>query len=215
MSICYADEGPSALLSFAALVTFHVTPVTGPAAVKPADAAGRRRPPPRSTTRRRTQSPARTCESLATVSLANTTIESATLDPGDATAGPSCRVTATLTHPPAGDKVRILLALSDEGLERPLSGRRRRRILGRQPDGVGSRVAQGFAAGSTDTGHEGGSGSFALDANGRLNWQLIRDNAYLGIHEMTVTGKALTQAFYGAAPRTPISTAARPAAARA
>jgi hypothetical protein len=40
-----------------------------------------------------------------------------------------------------------------------------------------------------------------LDANDRLNWQLIRDNAYVGIHEMTVTGKALTQALYGVAPR--------------
>ena len=62
-------------------------------------------------------------------------------------------------------------------------------------------VAQGYAAGATDTGHEGGSGSFALDANGRLNWQAIQDNAYLGIHDMTVVGKALTQAYYGKAPR--------------
>jgi pimeloyl-ACP methyl ester carboxylesterase len=62
-------------------------------------------------------------------------------------------------------------------------------------------VTRGFAAGATDTGHEGGSGSFALDADGRLNWQLIVDNAYLGIHDMTVVGKALTQAFYGKAPR--------------
>jgi hypothetical protein len=30
--------------------------------------------------------------------------------------------------------------------------------------------------------HEGGSGSFALDANGRLNWPAIQANAYLGIH---------------------------------
>ena len=59
----------------------------------------------------------------------------------------------------------------------------------------------GYAAGATDTGHDGGSGSFALDANGRLNWQVIRDNAHLGIHEMTVLGKALTKAFYGRAPR--------------
>jgi hypothetical protein len=58
-------------------------------------------------------------------------------------------------------------------------------------------VQQGFAAAATDTGHEGGSGSFALHASGRLNWQDIRNNAYLGIHDMTVVGKALTQAFYG------------------
>src|SRR5262249_27152577 len=62
-------------------------------------------------------------------------------------------------------------------------------------------VALGYSAGATDTGHEGGSGSFALDANGRLNWQAIRDNGHIGIHEMTVTGKALTEAMYGVAPR--------------
>jgi hypothetical protein len=40
-------------------------------------------------------------------------------------------------------------------------------------------------------GFMGGSGSFALDADGQLSWQLIRDNGHLGIHEMTVTVKAL------------------------
>ncbi|MEK7407603.1 MAG: tannase/feruloyl esterase family alpha/beta hydrolase [Acidobacteriota bacterium] len=73
--------------------------------------------------------------------------------------------------------------------------------LGGNPNAVRRPVAFGFAAGATDTGHEGGSVSFAVDANGRLNWMLIRDNAYLGIHEMTVTGKALTEAFYGKPPR--------------
>ena len=37
--------------------------------------------------------------------------------------------------------------------------------------------------------------------SGRLNWQAIRNFAHVGIHEMTVTGKALTQAMYGVAPR--------------
>ena len=36
--------------------------------------------------------------------------------------------------------------------------------------------------------------------NGHLDWQLVQDNAHVGIHEMTVTGKALTQALYNAAP---------------
>src|SRR4029078_5112070 len=69
------------------------------------------------------------------------------------------------------------------------------------PMAIRQPASQGFAAGSTDTRHEGASGSFALDANGRLNWPLIRDNAYLGIHEMTVVGKALAEAFYGTAPQ--------------
>jgi hypothetical protein len=67
--------------------------------------------------------------------------------------------------------------------------------------GINQPVAQGYAAGATDTGHEGMNGSFALDADGRLNWQLIRDNGHWGIHEMTVAGKALTEAMYGVAPR--------------
>jgi feruloyl esterase len=72
---------------------------------------------------------------------------------------------------------------------------------GGSPNGLRQPLAVGYAAGATDTGHEGGSGSFALDANGRLNWHSIRDNAHVGIHEMTVTGKALTREFYGKAPR--------------
>src|SRR5262249_16035437 len=59
----------------------------------------------------------------------------------------------------------------------------------------------GYATAATDTGHEGGSGSFALGADGRLDWHAVQDNAYLGIHEMTVVGKALTKAFYGKTPR--------------
>ncbi len=72
---------------------------------------------------------------------------------------------------------------------------------GGSANGVNQPVALGFAAGATDTGHTGGSASFALDANGKLDWQAIRNFAHVGIHEMTVTGKALTEAMYGVAPR--------------
>ena len=47
--------------------------------------------------------PVRSCESLATVALPNTIIESAAIDPGNPGI---CRVTGITTHPPAGDKVR-------------------------------------------------------------------------------------------------------------
>src|SRR5262245_54184054 len=52
--------------------------------------------------------PVRSCESLATISLPNTTIESATVDsnnPG------ICRVTAITTHPPTADKVKIWVGI--------------------------------------------------------------------------------------------------------
>ena len=39
-----------------------------------------------------------------------------------------------------------------------------------------------------------------MGGDGHLDWQAIRDNAYLGIHDMTVVGKALAEAFFGRAP---------------
>jgi len=145
--------------------------------------------------------PVRTCESLTSVSLPNTTIESAATEPAAANRPAFCRVTAVTTHPPAGDRIRIFIGLPLTGWNGRFEGVGGGGFSGGNPNGVVGPVAQGYAAGSTDTGHEGGSGSFALDSAGRLNWLLIRDNAYFGIHEMTVTGKALAQAFYGAAPR--------------
>jgi hypothetical protein len=145
--------------------------------------------------------PSRSCESLLTVSLPNTTIDAAAVDAGDERTPASCRVTATVTHPPAADKVKIFLGLPMKGWNGRFQGVGGGGFSGGNPNALRQPIAAGYASGATDTGHEGGSGSFALDANGRLNWQLIRDNAYLGIHEMTVTGKALTEAFYGKPPR--------------
>lgn len=141
--------------------------------------------------------PVCSCESLVKVSLPNVTIDSAGIDPADG----SCRVTASVTHPPAGDRVRVFIGLPLRGWNGRFRGNGGGGFSGGSANSLRGPVAQGFAAGATDTGHEGGSGSFALDANGRLNWQSIQDNAYLGIHEMTVVGKALAQAFYGKAPR--------------
>src|SRR5437867_7339951 len=137
------------------------------------------------------------CESLANESLPNTTIDSAALDPSDG----SCRVTATVTHPPSGDRVKIFIGLPATNWNGRFRGNGGGGFSGGSAGSLRGPVAQGYAAGATDTGHEGGSGSFALDATGRLNWQSIVDNAYLGIYEMTVVGKALTRAFYGKAPR--------------
>jgi feruloyl esterase len=142
--------------------------------------------------------PVRACESLTTVALPNTTIESAAIDP----ANPGvCRVTAVSTHPPSGDKVRIWIAIPVSNWNGRFLGTGGSGLSGGSPGSVNQPVSIGYSAGATDTGHEGGSGSFALDGNGTLNWQLIRDNAHIGIHEMTVVGKALTEAMYGVTPR--------------
>jgi feruloyl esterase len=142
--------------------------------------------------------PVRSCESLATVTLPNTTIESAAMDE----ASPDlCRVVAIATHPPAGDKVRIWIAIPTANWNGRFLGTGGGGFSGGNPGGVNQPASLGFAAGATDTGHQGGSAAFALDANGKLDWQAIRNFAHVGIHEMTVTGKALTQAMYGAEPR--------------
>jgi len=145
--------------------------------------------------------PVRSCESLLSLSLPNTTIDSAAVEPGNETMRPWCRVTATVTHPPAGDEVRVFAGLPIEHWNRRFQGTGGGGMSGGSERGLRQPVADGYAAGATDTGHEGGSGSFALDADGRLNWTLIRDNAHVGIHDMTVTLKELIREFYGTAPR--------------
>ncbi len=140
----------------------------------------------------------RSCESLATIDLPNTTIESAIVDPKNPGI---CKITAVTTHPPMGDKVKIWIGIPTSNWNGRFIGIGGGGFVGGSATGVNEPVSLGYASGSTNTGHEGGSGSFALDANGRLNWQAIRDNAHVGIHEMTLTGKALTKAMYGADPK--------------
>ncbi len=146
--------------------------------------------------------PVRSCESLTSVALPNTTIESAALAPNSQNV---CMVTAVTTHPPLGDaggnRVRIWVAIPMSNWNGRFLGNGGGGFSGGNAGSVNAPAAAGYASGATDTGHEGQSGSFALDANGRLNRQSVRNNAYIGIHEMTVTGKALTEAVYGVAPR--------------
>ncbi len=147
------------------------------------------------------QAPVRPCESLTSVAIADTRIESAAVEAASSAAPAFCRVTAVLTHPPSGDRVRIFVGLPLKEWNGRFEGVGGGGFLGGSPTGVVRPVAENYAAGATDTGHEGGRGSFALDRNGRLDWMLIRDNAYLGIHDMTVVAKALVNAFYGTPPQ--------------
>ena len=64
---------------------------------------------------------------------------------------------------------------------------------------LGTALQAGYAAASTDTGHEGGNANFALGANEHP--EMLIDFGYRAIHEMTVKGKAVAEAFYGTAPR--------------
>jgi hypothetical protein len=97
---------------------------------------GRGGPPPAATAPRPKAifpdaDPVRSCESLTSVALPDTTIDSAAVDKGDERTPASCRVIATVTHPPAGDRVKIFLAFP---MERTLPGHGRRRLLGRRSE---------------------------------------------------------------------------------
>lgn len=141
--------------------------------------------------------PVRSCASLADVAIENVTINSITEHPGDATTPASCRITAISTHPPAGDEVRIWVYLPLENWNGRFQGTGGGGFSGGSEGALVGPLRQGFAAAATDTGHTGGSGSFALNEDGSLNWTLIQDNAYLGIHEAAVVGQTLTAEFYG------------------
>ena len=57
-------------------------------------------------------------------------------------------------------------------------------------------VQQGYASASTDTGHVGGSATFALGHPEKLI-----DFGYRAVHELAVQGKSITDAYYGSAPK--------------
>jgi hypothetical protein len=60
----------------------------------------------------------------------------------------------------------------------------------------------GCAGSSTDTGHPASAqGTFALNPDGTLNWGLIKDFAYRGIHEQTIWTKNLVQLYYAMGPK--------------
>src|SRR5256885_16898460 len=110
------------------------------------------------------------CENLAKVSLLNTTIDSAALDPSDG----SCRVTATVTHPPSGDRVKIFLGLPVTNWNGRFRGNGGGGFFGGSANSLRGPLAPGYAAGGTGTGPEGGGGRLWLRAHGRLNWPAMQ-----------------------------------------
>ena len=138
--------------------------------------------------------PVCSCEDLLKLSIPDTKIESAVFRATDST----CMVTAIVNHPPSNDRVTVYLTLPVNTWNGRFYGMGGGGFMAGIPLLLGLPASQGFAAGVTDAGHAGGSGSFALDTeSGRLRWQEIRDFAYQGIHDMTVVGKAVVEAYYG------------------
>jgi hypothetical protein len=139
--------------------------------------------------------PVTSCDSLRKISIADTKIESTTV-----TADELCRLIATVIHPPTDNPIKIFIALPMKNWNGRFMGTGGGGYAGGSMDSLDWPPSKGYAVGATDTGNPDGTANFALDAHGKPAWQRMRDNAYIGIHDMTAVGKAVTEAFYGQAP---------------
>src|ERR1700704_1839054 len=152
---------------------------------------------------------AATCESVATLALPNATITMAqpvaagafTVPGARAGRGNSmadlpafCRVAATLTPSSDSDiKIEVWLPLQNWNSKFQAVGN------GAWTGTIGyaamaDALRRGYATSSTDTGHAGGSASFAMG-----HPEKAIDFAYRSEHEMAVKSKSIISAFYGSA----------------
>jgi feruloyl esterase len=158
---------------------------------------------------------AATCENLASLALKNTTITLAQpvaagefAPPGRATAEvPSqavamkdlpafCRVAATL-KPTEDSDIKIEVWLPASGWNHKFEAVGNGGWAGVISYGaMAQALHDGYATSSTDTGHVGATGKFAIDHPEKLI-----DFGYRAVHEMTVKAKSIIDAFYGSAPR--------------
>ncbi|GAA4569047.1 tannase/feruloyl esterase family alpha/beta hydrolase [Planotetraspora kaengkrachanensis] len=144
--------------------------------------------------------PARSCASLAAVSLPHTVIVSTTSVAATTSVPGYCAIQLVVTNPPANDQVKVGVWLPSENWNGRFQAAGGGGFSGGSPTAVpAAALRDGYAAAATDTGHAGASGSFALNSDGTLNWQLIADFGYLGVHEMAVAAKELVKRFYGTA----------------
>jgi feruloyl esterase len=152
---------------------------------------------------------ARTCDSLASLTMLGASVSIAHAVPAgefEPTAGAPmaypalpafCRIRATL-RPTSDSEIRIEVWLPD-----PRMWNGKFAATGNGGWGgsfnyadMADMLARGYATSSTDTGHIGGSASFALGHPEKLV-----DFGYRSIHEMTLTAKAIIDAYFGNYPK--------------
>src|SRR5215475_9847174 len=157
---------------------------------------------------------AASCESLSTLALEDTTVTMAKLVPAGQFSPPSetqtagrggnpykdlpefCRVAATL-KPSSDSDIKIEVWLPANGWNGKFQAVGNGGWAGViSYSAMADAVRAGYASASTDTGHVGGRGTFALDHPEKLV-----DFSWRSEHEMTVKAKAAIQAFYGNGPR--------------
>jgi feruloyl esterase len=159
---------------------------------------------------------AASCDGLASLSLPEAKITSATVVAAGAFAPPApsgaeaggppsatpftglpefCRVTATLT-PSSDSEIKIEVWMPTSGWNGKLQSVGNGGWAGIISYGaLATALTGGYAGASTDTGHAGNGGSFALGHPEKMT-----DFAYRSVHALTVAAKAIIAAFYGRGP---------------
>jgi feruloyl esterase len=140
---------------------------------------------------------AASCESLTSLSLPATTITKAETVPEGANSLPAhCRVAASL-KPSSDSDIKIEVWMPAAGWNGKYQAVGNGGWSGAiSTSAMEEALRSGYATSSTDTGHEGGSASFALGHPEKLI-----DYAWRSEHEMTVKAKAIIGAFYGSGPK--------------
>ena len=153
------------------------------------------------------------CEDLKTLTLAGTTVSGAGIVAAGAFTPPVpdfppsmadytrlpafCRVTGSL-KPSTDSDIRFEVWLPEENW----NGKFMQTGNGGAAGSIiywslANSLARGYAVANTDTGHRGGGGDFAWAAG---HPQQLIDFQYRSFHELTLVGKAITEARYGKAP---------------
>jgi pimeloyl-ACP methyl ester carboxylesterase len=154
---------------------------------------------------------AASCESLSSLALPNTSITLAQMVPAGGFSlpetGPAavqqfsqlpafCRVAATLA-PSSDSDIKIEVWLPAQAWNGKFQAVGNGGWAGTISYGaMASALREGYATASTDTGHVGGTASFAIG-----HPEKVIDFAYRAVHELAVKSKAVIAAFYDRAPR--------------
>jgi feruloyl esterase len=145
------------------------------------------------------------CESLKALALNRATIttaESIASGPPQDGRGPvqplpaHCRVAITLT-PSSDSHIEMELLMPADGWNGNFLAVGNGGWAGNiERNAIAAGLRRGYAAASNDTGHKGGSASFAVG-----HPEKVIDFGYRAMHEMAVQSKAVIQAYYRRAPR--------------
>lgn len=152
--------------------------------------------------------PARDCASLKTLALNRVHIMAAEIVSATASAPAICQVTAVHKRFDNDDPITVWLGLPLNNWNGRFMGIGGGGYAGGDRDMMAAHYPAGFATATTDAGARTSlqgrdlkPAAFALDAKGKLDWLAIRNFGHRGAHIMTVTGKKITEAFYGKPPK--------------